>query len=115
MRYEVKKLSKIIDEVVTYFVYVLECPQFELNYTLTDAAYTLDFTFQGAGITPSTLHQLRAHLRGHRQPELEDYYWQLMGNTEEAGALGLVSMMVDEAKLEHEGETIRLSLRRNRT
>lgn len=113
MKHEIKKISKIVDEIITYFVYELECSTLELRYEGSETACILDFSFHGIELSRDAFNQLRRALRGDRQPELEDYYWQLMGNTEESGALALVSMMVDNAELKYEGDTIRLSLRRN--
>ncbi len=113
MKQEIKKIARIIDEIVTHFLYSLESSRFELTYSEEEDAFVLAFAFHGVQLTPDAIARLRKQLKGDRQPELEDYYWQLMGETEEDNELALVSMMVDEAELEYEGETIRLRLQRN--
>ncbi|MFP4191939.1 MAG: hypothetical protein ACLFU6_07695 [Candidatus Hydrogenedentota bacterium] len=116
MKHEISKVTRIIDEIVSYFLYKVQCPRFGLNYTQTGEACILEFTFYCTDIAPETITYIRNKLKGRRQPELEDYYWQLTGDAEDDNELALVSMMVDEARLEYGdgGETIRLCLRRNR-
>ncbi len=81
MKHEIKKIARIVDEIVTHFLYSLESPRFELTYSEEEDVFVLAFTFHGVQLTPDAIARLRKKLRGDRQPELEDYYWQLMGET----------------------------------
>ena len=114
VKHEIKKIARIVDEIVTHFLYSLESSRFELTYSEEEDTFVLAFTFHGVQLTSDAIAHLRKQLKENRQPELEDYYWQLMGETEEDNELMLVSMMVDEAELDYEGGTIRLCLRRHR-
>ncbi len=114
MEHEIKKVAKMIDEIVTYFLYTLECPRFDLNYTRGEDAFRLDFSFHGLDTAAETIEEIRENLSRPRQPELEDYYWQLAGETQDDHELALVSMMTDDVQLDYSGDTLRLRVQRNR-
>jgi len=114
MKNEVKKVSKLIDEITTYFMYVFDCPRFDVHVERTDTAYLVDLTFYEVSIEDAVLDDLRSKLVVRRHPELEEYYWQLTGETQDSNELVLVSMMSDAIGLEYENGVARLRLRRDR-
>ena len=114
MEHEVKKVAKIVDEIITYFLNTFGCPSFQLKYNHDETAFRLEFTFEGVAMEPRALERLREKLTAHRQTELEDYYWQLTGESEDDNELALVAMMSDDIDLEHDSKTLRLKLRRDR-
>ncbi len=114
MKNESKKISRLIDELVTYFMYVFDCPRYTVHYERADTAFLLEFNFEEIDIEADALEDLRSKLVVRRHPELEDYYWQLTGETQDSNELVLVSMMSDSINVDYEDRTLRLRLRRNR-
>ena len=109
MRYEAKKVSKMVDELVTYFLHHYNCPA-EITITPEPQQYTVKLAFSNVTMSDAEFHALNKRLVVKRQPELEDYYWQLTGEVEDANEMLLVAMMCDKIDLTREGDTIRLTL-----
>jgi hypothetical protein len=112
MKHEIKKISKIIDEITTCFMHHFRATRFELVMNRSDSAFELTFVFKGIEITPDALKKLRAQLIANRNPELENYYWQLTGELEDSNELALVCMMTDHIEIDYKDGNLFLKLRR---
>jgi len=75
-----------------------------------DDQFVLDFSFQCPSIKPNRLSNLKKTLAVKRNPELEDYYWQLTGETESSNELELVAMMSDQSVVEYIDGVLRIKL-----
>ncbi len=109
MRYEAKKISKLVDELVTYFLHHYNSPA-EISIVPESHRYTVKLAFSNVNMSDAEFNALNKRLVVKRQPELEDYYWQLTGEVEDANEMLLVAMMCDSIDLSREGNTIRLTL-----
>lgn len=112
MSQEVKKIAKMIDEVTTYCLYHFDAPRTEISIEKTADAYTVLFHFHGGTVSPRDLAQLKEKLAVRRNPELEDYYWQLTGEIENGNELALVAMMSDTSDVAMHGDTLSIALTR---
>ena len=110
MKHEVKKITKIIDEILTFCVYNMDPRRSEMVLEKTDNAFTVVHTFYDVSISAEELAEIRRQLGTKRNHELEDYYWQLTGEIENSSELDLVGMMSDEAVVEYENEKLIISL-----
>lgn len=108
MKHELKKVMKIVDEVMTCCMYRYEASRAEVAVQKSPKAYTLRFQFVGVALSPQELDELKERLSDERNPELEDYYWQLAGEVENSNELALVALMSDEAEVSYEDGTLRL-------
>ncbi|MGX8796577.1 hypothetical protein ACR6HW_10950 [Fusibacter sp. JL298sf-3] len=99
MRHEVKKICRIVDELTTLFLRDdTNEVDFKIKRTKDSSMITIidyDTHFNAADIA-----HLEEMLSGQRQAEIEEYYWQLAGETDEGDELTLVSAMIDEAVVE---------------
>ena len=109
MKHEAKKISKIVDELLTYFLHHYNSPT-EIRVVPERTQYTIHMTLSDIDISDKDFAELNKRLVVKRQPELEDYYWQLTGEVEDANEMLLVAMMCDTIDLTREGDTIRLTL-----
>ncbi len=112
MKNEVKKISKIVDELLTYFLHHYNCNA-HVSVLPGSTGFTMTMKFSGVSMTTTEFEKLKARLVVRRQPELEDYYWQLAGEVEGSNEMGLVGMMCDSIEVERSDDSILLTLIRN--
>lgn len=112
MRHEMKKIGRIVDELITLFLddnpneIDLKIITNEKETIITLKDYQTDYKID-------EIQRLEAMLNQQRQHEIEEYYWQLAGETDEGDELVLVSAMIDEAILELvEGDLLMTLIRR---
>lgn len=111
MRHEVKKICRIVDELTTLF--------------LRDDTDEVDFKIKReGGKSVITMIDYNTHfddayvlhlseiLNGQRQAEIEEYYWQLAGETDEGDELTLIGAMIDSAKVEKREGNLYVTLTR---
>lgn len=111
MRYEVKKIAKIVDEVITFFMFnyateasvELKCGE--------DVSY-IKFKFSPVEMDTEEFEKLKTKFSAERQPELENYYWQLTGETEDENEISLVAMMCDTCEMSLSGKILEIELTR---
>ena len=109
MKHETKKISKIVDEILTYFLFHFNAKA-EITITPEPERYRMQFHFSDVPITDEAFAALQDRLVVKRQPELEDYYWQLTGEIEDSNELMLVAMMCDSIEMRRSGNDITLNL-----
>jgi hypothetical protein len=111
MRYEVKKIAKIVDEVITFFLFnYAEEASVELKCR-EDVSF-IKFKFSPVELDEKEFKKLEKKFSAERQPELENYYWQLAGETEDENEISLVAMMCDTCKMSLSGKTLEIELTR---
>ena len=99
MRYENKKLSKMVDELSTY---CLERNVHKIKIELTNQPdrFLIELYAEGVKMTASELQNLKNILSSHREVEMEEYYWSLAGQGHQSEELGLVASMTDSAEID---------------
>ena len=110
MKFEVKRITKIVDEVMTYFLYNHDVVKSDVHVELIDQAYEVRFLFHDLQLEESEIRDLKKKLSVKRNPELEDYYWQLTGEAEESNELALIAMLTDEAEFINEQGRVKVVL-----
>ncbi len=110
MRHEVKKITKMVDEIVTFCICACKAPRSEIAIERFEESYRLEFVFRGSPLSDQRMKQLQKTLAVKRNPELEDYYWQLAGETDSGNELELVAMMSDEAMVVQENGNLMITL-----
>jgi hypothetical protein len=112
MKHELKKVLKIADEVMTCCMYKYDPEKATFTAKQTDDGYELDFQFETVTISDEDVAGLREKLSAERNPELEDYYWQLAGEVENSSELALVALMSDLAEVCYDGRLLAIRLSR---
>ncbi len=112
MKHEVKKITKIVDEIMTYFLYNHEVQMTDVHVEHINKAFEITFIFHDLQLDELEIRDLKKNLGRKRNPELEDYYWQLTGEAEESNELSLVAMMTDAVEFLNEDNKVRVMLLR---
>lgn len=114
MRHEVKKISKMVDELTTFF---LEHEAKRLNIKIDNLEDKEVITVEAVALDNLDLcvENLQCFLSYPRECEMEEYYWGLAGETETSEELALVGTMTDEANIGYEDDKILLELIRHKS
>lgn len=113
MRHENKKISKMVDELTTFF---LEHHPKSLNIKIQDLPDRGVITVEAEELDEmeECIEDLKQFLSYPREREMEEYYWELAGETDGSEELGLVGTMIDEATIGYDEEKVVIELIRNK-
>lgn len=111
MRHEVKKICRIVDELTTLFLRD-DTNEVDFNIKREGSTSIITIVDYNTHFTDAYVTQLQETLSGQRQAEIEEYYWQLAGETDEGDELTLVSAMIDTAKVEKKDGNLYVTLTR---
>lgn len=111
MRHEIKKISRIVDELTTLF---LKDDTNEVDFSIKrfDDHTLIKIVDYGTHFSDEYIDQLRDIFNAQRQCEVEEYYWQLCGEVDDDEELTLIGCMVDEAIVEKRGDDLYVELKR---
>ncbi|MFO7736252.1 MAG: hypothetical protein R6W70_08595 [bacterium] len=112
MSHKIKKISKIIDEVTTYFLYRYNC-EIEIKIRPGKDAFYIKFFFKKLILDKKEIEELNDLMKKGRDPSLTSYYWQLTGEVENNSELSLIGMMCDDVSIDQTEDGLRLNLVRN--
>lgn len=112
MHHEVKKISKIVDELMTFF---LKEDTNEIDFSIKRESdkSIISITDYNTKFDDESIKQICETLNVQRQLEIEAYYWQLCGETDCDDELLLVGAMVDEVFVEKVEGNLVIKLIRN--
>lgn len=101
MNREFEKGMRILANLVS-FCESLGSQRFQMDMLTKDNCLYIEIRSELAHIDPQRLHDLRDSLNVPRQHEMEEYYWELIGEFDSNAELSLVGMMVDDAEIIYE-------------
>jgi hypothetical protein len=99
MRHETKKISRIVDELTTLFL-KKDTNEVDFKIKKEPDQTVIEIIDYRTHFEDAYIEQLRETLNIQRQWEIEEYYWQLTGETDYDEELCLVGVMIDEAIVE---------------
>jgi len=99
MRHEIKKICKIVDELTTIF---LSDDTDEVDFKIITGSdkTIIKIVDYHTNYSDAFIDHFRKVLNSQRQSEIEEYYWQLAGETDDDNELTLIGAMVDTATVE---------------
>ncbi len=108
MNNEQSKAVKMIDEIMIYFI----------NHGMSDLEIALSLKGNKTSVfvsaytkkQPEDLDEVSESLLHPRQPEVEEYYWRLLGTNNKTNQLHLLGALVDDAKIMYEENKLTIQL-----
>ncbi|ONI38439.1 hypothetical protein AN640_02540 [Candidatus Epulonipiscium fishelsonii] len=100
MRHEIKKIAKITDELTTFFL-EYNAKIVEIKLEETGENKIISVLAKQIDNVDEVIKEIKEHLSYERAIEMEEYYWELTGESECHDGLSLVGVMVDEASLDY--------------
>ena len=110
---EKRQALKIAAEIMRYFL-DHQIEQIEVDFEFSDWANGITVSGDTAE-KPHDLEQLTAALKDGRQPELDEYYHDLLGSDSKNQGFYLLGAMVDSADVHYDGTTLTVHVGRNRS
>jgi len=111
MKHEIKKISKIVDELMT-FCFQHECHDMTISVTDKPDYFKIKMIVDNIDVADERVVHLEELLNGGRQLEMEEYCWELAGESDQDTELCLVGMMIDKAEVQYEGNSLSIKLYR---
>ena len=109
MRHEIKKISKIVDELTTLF---LRDDTNEVDFKIITGKdrTIIKIVDYNTNYSDRTIDHLRTTFNRQRQYEIEEYYWQLAGENDDDDEITLIGAMIDTAIVEKRDGNLYLEL-----
>lgn len=113
MKHTKKRLAKMVDELITYF---FSMGSTSMNVNIEDKAERFVIKLKSNYIdnNEEKINKLIHHLKCDKQEEMEEYYWELAGDSDVDTELTLIGMMTDDVEIDINEDTIELVLYRNK-
>lgn len=93
-----KKTLKLTNELMGY-CFDVGIRQVHLDIVIEPAQVVITIKGETPKDIEEKTHELRMLLNSPKEPQVEEYYWELMGETDHAQELSLVGMIIDKAEV----------------
>lgn len=114
MKHEKMRIAKITDEMVNY-LYSIGAKDISIRLLEQDDQYNLTYKSDYEEINQDKLDNLITVCKNcGKTNEIEEFYWELLGDNDSASELALVRMMIDEIEIDIEDDYIKLILIRKK-
>lgn len=111
MRHEIKRISKILDELIT-FCFLHGTKIMNISLENQEEYFKIHLESDNIDCNDVRVKELKKLLNYPRQEEVEEYYWELAGECDTDTELTLVGMMVDKAEVNFYGTSLAITLYR---
>lgn len=106
------KAIKIVDELISlYFNIGITDLHIDLQYTEKNIIVTLEGDCENPPL--EKLDSLQEVLNTPRQEELDEYYWELVGENDQYQELTLLGALVDRGKIDYKDNRLKIIVYRN--
>lgn len=109
----IKKITKIVDEITTYFM-IHNSKEIEVKIVDSEEHTLIIFFVKNIDIIMEEIDSLKYSLNIPRQSDVEEYYWQLNGSGETEIELDVIGMMIDMHTLKFNDNNLTLELYRKK-
>lgn len=109
MKYEIQKISKIVEEIIDFF-YSHSTKKVNISIEETQDSFIIEVQSDHINCNSDNVKRLKDLLNVQRQREMEEYYWQLAGNDLDGDEYNLVGMMIDESYIDYIAPSLKVKL-----
>ena len=99
MQHEIKKISRIVDELMTIMLKDNN-KEIDIKVKKEPNQTIIEMIEYNTHFDNDDVDQMREILKVQRQHEIEEYYWQLAGESDYDDELCLIGSMIDEGNVE---------------
>lgn len=112
MKFKIEKNLKIVSELITFF-HNHGSSDVNINLNSDDEHSYFNISGKVKPISEEELSSLINMLNSPRQHEIEQYYWNLGGESEYDSELILIGMMINTANVTYKDDILTIKLIRN--
>lgn len=113
MTHDRQKNIRILDELTSY-CYLKGAEHISINLDVENDLMIFTLKCHVPNLTNNDLDYLETSLNVPRCHEMEEYYWELTGDTEGENELSLVGMMIDEVCINFEESLLTIEVKRKK-
>ena len=113
MTHERKKNIRIVDELISY-CYLKGAHHISINLDVDNDIMAFTLKCNITSLTKGDLDYLDTSLTVPRCHEMEEYYWELAGDTEGENELSLVGMMIDDVFIDFTEDILTIKVKRKK-
>lgn len=114
MRYKREKLIKIMNELVNFCLRI-NMKDIKIDFSCREDWGKISVEGHCANPPLERLEGLEYILNSPRQEELEEYYWNLVGDGHGHQELEMVGTLVDSGSIEYKDNILKISICRDQT
>ena len=107
------KSLKLITELAT-FVFKAGGSEFDVHFKEKDQEIKISIESRIENLNLSNLRESLKGLNTERQSEVEEYYWELAGESNTSEELTLVGMMIDNAEYSYDDDILKITVYRHK-
>ncbi|QSX05164.1 hypothetical protein JYG23_10775 [Sedimentibacter sp. zth1] len=111
MHNEIQKTTKIIDEFMALFI-KKGCNEIDMKLKKEIETTKIFLVVHDTNLSNNEINNLNELLNIQRQYEVEEYYWELMGETSNEDELFLIGSMIDKAVIEKKKNNLYIEITR---
>ncbi|WP_300382167.1 hypothetical protein [Clostridium sp.] len=111
MKFKFEKNLKIINELMTY-LHKLGSNDIHVNMCIEEDSTIFILWGKTPDLNEENLNILVNALNIQRQHEIEEYYWNLLGEYETDNQLSIIGMMIDKAEVTFNDNILNIKLQR---
>jgi len=112
MKLEFEKKMKMASDLLSY-CHLHGATEYHLDIKLENESSVFVVKARPTEISEESMERLQKNLDAPRQREMEQDYWELMGNSEEYCEMALIGMMCDEAEVILTGDELTITVERH--
>jgi len=112
MKIKFEKTMKIASELLSY-CHHFGATEYHLDILQEETAVTIAIRAKPENITEDELSRVREALTAPRQRDVEQDYWELIGETDFSSEIPLVGMLCDDATVEYRDKELLITLVRH--
>jgi len=109
MSHNKMKTIKLTSELISFF-FNLGINDLKISVELINGNSIICISGIGEKISPEIIERADKKLNTPRQMQVEDYYWELLGESESSGELSLAGMLTDKAEVSYENDLLTVKL-----
>lgn len=109
MKHEIRKVSKIIDELTTYFL-LLGIKEIKTSIKNKEDHFKIRFKLYDFNFKHPKIELLKELLNYPRENEMEEYYWELAGESDVDSELCLIGIMTDTVEIVEDKNELKITL-----
>ncbi|NMA83656.1 MAG: hypothetical protein GX962_07325 [Epulopiscium sp.] len=113
MKQNKEKLSKIIDEILTY-LFSIGATDISVRVQEKEKEFIVHIQSDFALGHEKKIKQMSKFLNVPRQRDMEEYYWNLTGTSHVGKELFVVGIMIDRVEISTEGQQLEIYLYRQK-
>mgnify|MGYP000360556162 CR=1 FL=1 len=96
--HEIKKDTKIVDEIL---LYLLKNDHDEVSINIKREQDEVFITFECTKLSDEIIKSLDMYINKERELEMEEYGWELMGESDGQSDLSMVGLLIDNLTIDN--------------